>query len=170
MHLYPWASFFLQLDPDQAALSALKREVKLLRTENTYLREQLFQANLPRGQPAAGASASLPASTAASRLPSSHGQPGTLGGGQLPLPLAPFAVPGGGSAVVAGSRPESGTAAGAAAGAGLGPSPSPEDLMRRLLETQRMLVQFSRENDRLAGENGRLRNGRALVSNDYKGE
>ena len=41
--------------------------------------------------------------------------------------------------------------------------------MRRLLETQRMLVQFSRENDRLASENGRLRSGRALVANDYKG-
>lgn len=42
--------------------------------------------------------------------------------------------------------------------------------MRRLLDTQRMLVQFSRENDRLANENGRLRTGKALVGNDYAGE
>jgi hypothetical protein len=41
--------------------------------------------------------------------------------------------------------------------------------MRRLLETQRMLVQFSRENDRLSSENGRLRTGKNLVANDYKG-
>lgn len=41
--------------------------------------------------------------------------------------------------------------------------------MRRLLDTQRMLVQFSRENDRLAGENGRLRTGKTLVANDYAG-
>jgi hypothetical protein len=41
--------------------------------------------------------------------------------------------------------------------------------MRRLLETQRMLVQFSRENDRLSSENGRLRTGKSLVANDYKG-
>lgn len=41
--------------------------------------------------------------------------------------------------------------------------------MRRLLDTQRMLVQFSRENDRLASENGRLRMGKTLVANDYAG-
>jgi len=32
-----------------------------------------------------------------------------------------------------------------------------------------MLVQFSRENDRLASENGRLRTGKTLVANDYAG-
>ena len=32
-----------------------------------------------------------------------------------------------------------------------------------------MLVAFSRENDRLAGENGRLRAGKNLVANDYQG-
>ena len=34
-----------QVDPQEAAISALKREVRLLRAENTYLREQLFQAS-----------------------------------------------------------------------------------------------------------------------------
>lgn len=32
-----------------------------------------------------------------------------------------------------------------------------------------MLVQFSRENDRLAGENDRLRAGKQLVATDYQG-
>lgn len=154
----------LQTDPEQAAMAGLKREVKLLRAENAFLREQLFQASLPREQPqgAAGAGAGPTGGTAmvsallpGSRLPSSHG-------------LLPGSDPGAGPAVhatAAGSRPASG---GSASGGGAG-APSNEELMRRLLETQRMLVQFSRENDRLAGENGRLRSGKTAVANDYKG-
>jgi hypothetical protein len=164
----------VQLDPAQAALSALKREVRLLRTENGYLREQLFQANLPRGQLAPPAAAMLPTSLTVSRLPSSHGRlPGTPGSGQLLLPPGSLHVLDGDAAAAGvgssgGSRPGSGGGGGAEPAPG--PAPNPEGLMRRLLETQRMLVQFSKENDRLAGENGRLRNGRTLVANDYKGE
>lgn len=159
------------MDPDQAALAALRREIKLLRSENAYLREQLVLANQPRGAPLAvtgpaaiAAGISLPAS----RLPSSHGAPpgtpGSSGAPALPgaggVPAAPAA---GGAGI--GSRPASGSGGGAGAGC----QPSPEDLMRRLLETQRMLVAYSRENDRLAGENGRLRTGKTMVANDYKG-
>lgn len=141
----------LQVDPEQAALAALRREVKLLRTENTYLREQLFQASQPRGPLAAGAAGG--ASLVGSRLPSSHGQPpGTPGGSSTsgapavapPLAgLSPFGTAGPASL---GSRPASGTAGAAPATAGgisapPGTAPSPEDMMRRLLETQRMLVQ-----------------------------
>lgn len=147
-----------QLDPGQAALSALKREVRLLRGENAYLREQLLQASLPRGQPALPA-ASHPSASSLGAVP---GMPGNPGGQELPAA---------GPAAEGPTRPASGAGAAleAAAGSG-GAAPSPEELMRRLLDTQRMLVQFSRENDRLAGENGRLRSGRALFSDDYQGE
>lgn len=147
----------VQTDPEQAAMSGLRREVKLLRAENAYLREQLSQASLPREQPPGTAGqAVLPASLPASRLPSSHGQPPAGGHSAAAAALA----------VTAGSRPASG---GAVAGGSVGGGPSSEELMRRLLDTQRMLVQFSRENDRLAGENGRLRSGKTAVANDYKG-
>lgn len=82
----------------------------------------------------------------------------------LPGAGGALAMPAAGSG--GGSRPASGAGAGTSAAGG---QPSPEDLMRRLLETQRMLVAFSRENDRLASENGRLRTGKTLVANDYKG-
>lgn len=118
------------MDPAQAALVALRREIKLLRAENTYLREQLFHAQLPRGQPAGAPTGSAPVS----RLPSSHGmlapgmQLGQLGGG------------GGGAVGMLrlGSSPSSGAAVGG------GAPQSAEELMRRLLDTQRLLVQFSR--------------------------
>lgn len=154
---HPIAPHGVQTDPEQAAMSGLRREVKLLRAENAYLREQLFQASLPRERaPGTAGQAVLPASLPASRLPSSHGQPPAGGHSAAAAALA----------VTAGSRPASG---GAVAGGSVGGGPSSEELMRRLLDTQRMLVQFSRENDRLAGENGRLRSRKTAVANDYKG-
>ena len=148
-----------QVDPEQAALTELRREIKLLRTENAYLREQLFQASPPRGQVVGGGMIGAGGGVAVSRLPSSHGQPpGTPGAGGALL-LAGGATAGGpapatgdGSwAAAAGTRPAAGAAVAgassggpAAAGGAGGSAPSPEDMMRRLLETQRMLVQFSR--------------------------
>lgn len=154
----------LQVDPEQAALAALKREVKLLRSENAVLRDTVEQ--LLQEQRASGAA--MPAGLAQSQG-QPPGTPSTASYAVLPPGSASFAVPGtgqGAGSASAGSRPATGPSAAASAGS---LTPSPEDLMRRLLDTQRMLVQFSRENDRLASENGRLRTGKTLVANDYAG-
>ncbi|PRW61495.1 kinesin motor catalytic domain [Chlorella sorokiniana] len=156
----------VQVDPEQAALAALKREVKLLRSENAVLRDTVEQ--LLQEQRAAGAGA-LPTGS----MPNQTQPPGTASTASyamLPPGSISFAPPGVGQApgaAVVGSRPATGSGSAAAAAPSGGPTPSSEELMRRLLDTQRMLVQFSRENDRLAGENGRLRTGKTLVANDY---
>lgn len=140
------------MDPDQAALSALRREVKLLRSENAYLRDQLLLAGQPRGLPAGGAVANAPAS-GMQAVPSDGSPPGEIAGG---------VVPGAAGAMLAGgSRPPT-------SGATATAQPSGEELMRRLLDTQRLLVAVSRENDRLAGLNQRLSDGRQLVADEYK--
>lgn len=155
-----------QVDPEQAALAALKREVKLLRSENAVLRdtvEQLLQEQRAAGNGAGG----LVGPTPGQQPP---GTPSTVGYAILPPGSAGFAAPGtaqGSSAAEAGSRPATGP--GSLAPPSSNATPSSEELMRRLLDTQRMLVQFSRENDRLASENGRLRTGKTLVANDYAG-
>lgn len=154
------------MDPEKAALAALKREVKLLRSENAVLRDTVEQ--LLQEQRASGAA--MPAGLAQSQG-QPPGTPSTASYAVLPPGSASYAVPGtgqGAGAASACSRPATGPGPSTAASVG-GPAPSPEDLMRRLLDTQRMLVQFSRENDRLASENGRLRTGKTLVANDYAG-
>ncbi len=158
------------MDPKQAALAALKREVKLLRSENAVLRdtvEQLLQEQRATG----GAAASAGLVPSQSQPP---GTPSTATYAMLPPGSATLGALGtaqGSSAATAGSRPATGpgSSAAAATSSAAGPAPSLEELMRRLLDTQRMLVQFSRENDRLASENGRLRAGKTLVANDYAG-
>ena len=70
-HTYAYLTLPLQVDPQEAAISALKRELRLLRAENAYLREQLFQANMPR------APGTLPPTAPGSRLPTA---PGTASG------------------------------------------------------------------------------------------
>lgn len=147
------------MDPEQAALAALKREVKLLRSENAYLREQLCQVNMRSG--AAAAPSDAPGSQLGSRQPSRSGPP--AGTPSAPGQLLPVGgAPGEPTPAAAGaSRPASGAAGG---------GPSMEQVMRRLVDMQQMLVQVSHENERLAAENGRLRSGKALVANDYSGE
>ena len=160
----------LQVDPEQAALAALRREVKLLRSENVVLRDTVEQ--LLQEQRAAGSSAAaLAGSALGKQLP---GTPSSAGYAMLPPGMAGFAAPGtaqgaGAGPAIADSRPGTEPGPSAAATPSGGPTPSSEELMRRLLDTQRMLVQFSRENDRLASENGRLRTGKTLVANDYAG-
>lgn len=140
------------MDPAQAALSELKRELRLLRGENAYLRDQLLQAGLHRGAPAPAPTLHAPHSDQGA-LP---GTPGHPAGREQQLRAGEgLTRPASGAAVAPDAQP--------------GSAPAPEELMRRLLDTQRMLVQFSRENDRLAGENGRLRSGRALVADSYQG-
>ena len=63
----------------------------------------------------------------------------------------------------------SGPAAGLANGSSDQMGVSPEKLAKKLAEAQRLVVQFSRENERLSSTNEQLRHRRLLVDNDYKG-
>ncbi len=44
-----------------------------------------------------------------------------------------------------------------------------EEIARRLLETQDLVARFGQENERLAAEIGRMRNGGRAAPGDYKG-
>ena len=46
---------------------------------------------------------------------------------------------------------------------------SPTELAKKLAEAQRLVVRFSRENERLSSTNEQLRVRRLVVDNDYKG-
>ena len=135
----------IQMDPQAAALASLRREVKLLRHENAFLREQLalssassFGKSLLIGGEGDGSNmqqsmAVQPPSPSRSPLPTGSA---VLLGHSLMLPL---------------------------------PSPAQEDLSRRLADAQRLLSTVSIENARLAAENEKLRSGGLQVASDYSG-
>jgi hypothetical protein len=139
----------VQMDPQQAALAALRREIKVLRAENVYLREQLMLTNIANGDGA------LPSAAGSGLLTASGGTPNAaavgLGGasqfspGSSPSPLPAHSV----------MLPV--------------PTAPQEELSRRLNDAQRLLGTLSSENSRLAAENERLRAGGLQVAGEYSG-
>ena len=132
----------------------------LLRQSGLVWLLQLLQASLPRGVPVGGpAPTGTPVPAGAAR----QAGDGREAGPAADILAAGSAGAGGGAGRSGASRPPSSGSAGSS-----GQQPSTQDMMRRLLDTQRLLVAVSRENDRLAGVNQRLAAGRQLVADDYK--
>lgn len=137
----------VQMDPHQAALAALRRELRLLRTENAFLREQLMMA----------------AGTARIEdgvLGAAGGAASSAGG----LPALPSV-----NAVSPGASPSPGAVLPAQSVMLPVPNPAHEELSRRLADSQRLLGTLSSENSRLAAENERLRAGGLQVAGEYSG-
>ncbi|KAI8467963.1 MAG: hypothetical protein J3K34DRAFT_460139 [Monoraphidium minutum] len=180
----------VQYDPKEAQISLLRREMELLRQENGLLREQLRgggggappRAGSPGG---GGAFGGLPLGGGGGATPPTGASPRAGAGGldelagadELVSELrahsastragAPPALraPLGETAELralraGGAAPPSPSAAAAAAAAG-------GELLRRLKETQALLVKFSEENGRLARDNDRLRAGRNALSTEH---
>lgn len=141
----------VQVDPREAATAALRREVRILRAENAFLRDQLFHASLPRE---AGSTAASPAG-AVGMQGAGFASPEALPAQSIMLPLP---TPGAAAAGLSSS-----------AAAGKDPGAATADLAWRLAEAQRLLGVLSNENSRLSSENDRLRAGGMLVASDYSG-
>lgn len=141
----------LQMDPHEAALTALRREMRLLRTENAFLREQLiFTSQAKVDAPAL--------------LPSSHAH----GSQMMNSPAQSQLLPPGSAS------PSPSGAATLPAKSVMVPffhdhSPELSDITQRLVETQRLLTTLASDNARLAVENDRLRAGGLQVAGDYSG-
>lgn len=137
----------VQMDPQQAALAALRRELKVLRAENAYLRDQLIMANTGGGLPQAPdlltASGGTPTSSGAAGLSPPFSSQFSPGSSPSPLPAHSVMLP-------------------------VPPAPQ-EELSRRLNDAQRLLGTLSSENSRLAAENERLRAGGLQVAGEYSG-
>lgn len=132
----------VQVDPKEAATAALRREIKLLRTENAYLREQLMLAN----QSSDAVTLSDFVNSAIEKSPPSHNPDSTSNNySPIPSPLPAHSI--------------------------LLPVPPSDQnaLAKQLGDAQSMLSTLSTENARLAGENERLRAGGLQVSSDYCG-
>jgi hypothetical protein len=131
----------VQMDPQQAAFAALRREIKVLRAENAYLRDQMMMMNAGGGD---SAGLSLPTATtpnaSAVGVPRSQFSPGSS---PSPLPAHSVMLP--------------------------VPTAPQEELSRRLNDAQRLLGTLSSENSRLAAENERLRAGGLQVAGEYSG-
>ncbi|KAK9820703.1 hypothetical protein WJX74_009789 [Apatococcus lobatus] len=203
---------FVQMDPKDAMIAALQREVHLLRSENSFLRDQAVASALPSGMatpmeasraPSLGSYVQLddiqgpigqspppgissPAEQperlfgsealqmgAQMGMPSFSNQPPShLGPSRAPPDMEPLPrLPG------SPSPPFFGNVSNANAGSTIMPvnsssdqmGVSPEKLAKKLAEAQRLVVQFSRENERLSSTNEQLRHRRLVVDNDYKG-
>lgn len=140
----------VQMDPQQAALAALRREVKVLRAENAYLRDQLMMANT-------GGGGLLPPPATAD-LTASGGNPNTSGAAGMSPPSSSQFTPGSSPSPLP------------AHSVMLPVPPAPqEELSRRLNDAQRLLGTMSSENSRLAAENERLRAGGLQVAGEYSG-
>ncbi|GBF90201.1 kif12 type kinesin [Raphidocelis subcapitata] len=171
----------VQYDPREAQISLLRREIELLRQENTLLREQLRGGGGGAGAASRGSPPQPRAASPGGASPPARAPAGGSGGleelagadelltelrtpsGSLLAPTAAMAqlrASLAGGAAAAGSAPASPSAAAAAAGGG-------GELLRRLRETQGLLLQFSEENGRLARENDRLRTGRNVLSTEH---
>ena len=225
----------VQYDPKEAQISAMRREVELLRQENALLREQLVTTrgggSVHGGATPTGAAAAAAAAGGVLLAPVRAGspQPGAAatptgprvsgGGFGLGGPLAPsgslrsaagagaaaMGSGGGGlgdlaaagemvaelransspqlaareqqAALASPARASLDAADGAgrasrAGGSNAPPSPMAaggggSELLRRLKETQTLLVKFSEENGRLARENDRLRAGRNALGTEH---
>lgn len=164
----------VQVDPKEAALIALRREVRLLRMENTYLRDQLFRAHNPPlsttnnpknsllGSDNNASTTSLTAANINTTVSGGVESPGTLPGQSafLPIPAIDSAL----------RSNEDGSSILNLDGGDENSSKSDvEDVKVRLVDAQRLLVSMANENSRLAAENERLRAGTALVAGDYSG-
>jgi Kinesin motor domain len=144
----------VQMDPQQAALAALRREIKVLRAENAFLRDQLMLANAGGGGLAGSEAA------AAGILTAGGDTPNASAAGLLPLPSSSA------SHYSPGSSPSP-----LPAHSVMLPVPNAlqEELSRRLNDAQRLLGTLSSENSRLAAENERLRAGGLQVAGEYSG-
>ncbi|KAK9867467.1 hypothetical protein WJX84_002302 [Apatococcus fuscideae] len=206
---------FVQMDPKDAMIAALQREVHLLRSENSYLRDQVAASTLPSGMATpleSGRAMSLTSqledmgaagqglgpgfgspdqqealfggdashmgpqmgvamfgSRPSSNLGPSRGPPELEPSQSVPDPVP---VPSNSVPSIFGA-PTSATvnlAAQAMNGHGSsGGGVSPTELAKKLAEAQRLVVRFSRENERLSSTNEQLRVRRLVVDNDYKG-
>ncbi|KAA6418107.1 MAG: Kif12 type kinesin [Trebouxia sp. A1-2] len=179
------------LDPQEAQIAALKRELFLLRQENVWLRDQIMPGTqLPSGMvtPLHGrtTAGSRPLSSQSDTTGSSHSVARPDFHALLPQGSAVHS-PRGNAEESAASSAASGLtvlpasrsskdmadrvgkpAAAAGSAAPLDQLPAGE-LARKLAESQQMIARFSRENERLANQNEQLTGSKQIVANDYKG-
>lgn len=145
----------VHMDPREAALAAMRREVRLLRTENAFLREQLVLASGDRTLASLDGPSLL-------ETPASQSPPPMTG---LP-PGSAASSPSAAAALPAQSVLVPVPTAAVQDGVPAGPQ---QDAARRLADAQRLLGVLANENARLAVENDRLRAGGLQVAGDYSG-
>ncbi|KAL0045664.1 hypothetical protein WJX82_001027 [Trebouxia sp. C0006] len=172
------------LDPQEAQIAALKRELFLLRQENVWLRDQIMPGTqLPSGMvtPLHGrtTSGSRPLSSQSDTTGSSHSvarpdfhallpqsSAGNSPRGNAEESASSSAASGPNVLPVSRSSKDMADHVGKAAAVDQLP---PGELARKLAESQQMIARFSRENERLANQNEQLTGSKQIVANDYKG-
>ncbi|BDA49457.1 probable Kinesin-like protein KIF17 at N-terminal half [Coccomyxa sp. Obi] len=150
----------MQVDPQEALVASLKREVQLLRAENAYFRNQIALSTKVGGTP-------TETSTPSSGSPR-HSRQGSFaeGGPHAAVESGEgTAWPTGPSTAAVDSGAKPGDAPGIHPRAGEGRAAETE---RRLAEAQAMISQFAAENARLAAASEAAASRRALVDSDYK--
>ncbi|DBA73314.1 TPA: hypothetical protein ACH3X1_011366 [Trebouxia sp. C0004] len=179
------------LDPQEAQIAALKRELFLLRQENVWLRDQIMPGTqLPSGMvtPLHGrtTAGSRPLSSQSDTTGSSHsvarpdfhallpqGSPMNSSRGNAEESASSSGASGPNPLPVSRSSKDMADRVGKPAAAAGVASPLDQlpagEMARKLAESQQMIARFSRENERLANQNEQLTGSTQIVANDYKG-